>query len=681
MSAYETLISLYHSDTLADDIGKDARQMLSAKILRDFEEDKESMRDILAKMDQAIEITNLYKQPRHRPFTNSSNIKFPLVTTACINFASRGQFETIKNGEPLHYKLWGTDDSGMYERLAKRKKAYMNWQLMEDMPYWMDEREALFYIVSVTGTCFTKTYYDPIKKKKCTRLLKYDRLIVNNSIQDLESAPRISEIKYLTPTELKRAINSRFFRKVDVSQLRLDMDDHRAIHHELIEHHCWVDLDGDDVEEPWVVIIHKASGEILKIMPGFELDKIDYDKSIDVIRSIEREKYYTVYRMLHDPAMGFFGMGYGTLLGDCNESVNTLFNQLVDSGSLANYQGGFIGSDLRIRKKRIEAELGEWLTVDSDGADIKDNIVPFNYKEPSAQLFSLLTYLVDAVNKMTSVTDALTGTANTTDTSPNVLQMLIQQGLKVYGAVMRRLFRSMRDEIAILDRLNTLYPDIETYLQITAPRKEEMAEMIGPDGQFLDFLPSRVKIVPVIDVNQSTEAETMVKSQVLQQGAVQFEQMRPGTMNMKNVARRWLSQIEIPKVEELIAPDPPPGPNIPLIELQSKLDQVAKNLEFKDREVKIKEKELALDAFERGVKMKEILARSVKLLADASAVEHGKGLDQYKAELQRLSLMIDAETKIKKNQERDPGEAMPHPNAAMVKQEAMRRGWLPPNGA
>lgn len=680
-NAYENLVELYKSETLAEDIGLKARRLLATKIIRDFEEDKESCKHKIARMDKAIEIVGLKKTPKHDPFQNSSNIKFPMITTACINFASRAEFETVKNGEPLHYKLFGQDPAGFWDRLAKRKKTYMNFQLMEEQPWWFIEKKQTFFMAAITGTMFSKAYYDPIKQKPCIKLLKYDRMIINDNVTDIhEVGVRTNEIVYLTTADIKRYIKAGYFRDIDIDKQKLDVTDSKAIHHELIEQHCWMDLDNDGTEEPWIVTVHKASQELLRITAGFEPDKINYDKKNDKIISVDKEKIYTVYRFWHDPEQGFYGIGFGTWLADLNEAASTMINQLIDAGTLANYQGGFISSDLRIRKQNYGEKPGMWRIVDADGADLEKGIMPFNYKEPSQVLFSLLSFLVDSVNKMTSVTDALTGTANASDASPNVIGQLIQQGLKVYSSVIRLLMSSVSDEAQILDRLNQLYPNVENYIKVVNPSPEEFKEMIDPNGSgmIVDLLPGNVKIVPVIDITKSTEAERTIKYQVLMQSAIQAEANSPGTVNMKNTLKRFYENLEIERPEELIRPDPPPNaPNLPLIELQSKLDERAKNMQFKDREIRLKEKEQIISAVERGHKMQEVSARAIKLLSDAESNEKGHNFEQYKLELQKLKLMLDAETKQAANTlERQQGNPAPHPNADMIQQEAQRRGWL-----
>ena len=60
------------------------------------------------------------------------------------------------------------------------------------------------------------------------------------------------------------------------------------------------------------------------------------------ITSIEPYQYYTKYGFIPNPDGGFYDVGFGLLLGPINETINTVINQLLDSGALSNIQGGFI---------------------------------------------------------------------------------------------------------------------------------------------------------------------------------------------------------------------------------------------------------------------------------------------------------------------------------------------------
>ena len=93
----------------------------------------------------------------------------------------------------------------------------------------------------------------------------------------------------------------------------------------------------------------------------------------------------------------YYGIGFAHLLYPLNESVNSILNQLIDSGTLANTQGGFIDDRLRWKGGDYNIKNGEWKHVTAPlGTAISQSIVPIPAKEPSSVLYQLLGMLVQA---------------------------------------------------------------------------------------------------------------------------------------------------------------------------------------------------------------------------------------------------------------------------------------------
>src|SRR3990167_6547610 len=115
--------------------------------------------------------------------------------------------------------------------------------------------------------------------------------------------------------------------------------------------------------------------------------KLNDKKEVICFESVE---YYTKYEFLPNPDGGFYGIGFGHLLGPLNESANTIINQLIDAGTLSNLQSGFIGKGLRLKLGEQRFEPGEWKTANFTGDDIKKQIFPLPVKEPSEVMFKLL---------------------------------------------------------------------------------------------------------------------------------------------------------------------------------------------------------------------------------------------------------------------------------------------------
>lgn len=633
------LLEFIASDNIAADLNEHQLSEISEKVLMDLRADQRSMEQWLRDADRAMELTRLERSPKHTPFRNSANIKHPIISTAALQFSSRTLPELIKNGEVAKYRIIGNDPDGRKVRKGNRLKTHLNWQILEKMPHWLDERDKLHQQLAVVGTAFTKTWFDPVLEVNRSELVPYDLLVLNNGVRSLEEAPRVSQFMYLSRNEIVEQMRYGLYNEEDLDTLAMDLDDPEAIDHELVEQHRWLDLDDDGYEEPYIVTIHRASGKVLRIVARYTAQDILYNTSNEVKR-IRPIQYFSDYHFIPSPNGEFFSVGFGTLLLDINETTNTILNQLIDAGHLANAQGGIISKDLRIRKEDLELERGEWIVAESaTGNDLKENIFPFNYKEPSMVLYQLMGTLIETAKELTSTTEALTGMADTTNTSPNTLFALIDQGLKVYGAIQRRIFRGFKKELQKLVRLNSQYVNVQEYLMLIDPTAQEIQEMFDPQtGRLLDYDLEMVDVVPVADGNMSTEAENQLRMR--QEVTVGMPLIQAGAVNPRQLARNAFNALQTPNIDQLVMPEPDPNaPNPEMIKLQSELDMRAKKLQLEDRDMRIKE-------IEAQVGIKETMSKALKNIADAEAAEAGTQLEVYKQAFAQLTSLIDMNQNI-----------------------------------
>lgn len=648
---------------------------IGSKVIKELEKDEESMEEWLEYADKAIELTNIKRDPKNVPFQNASNIKYPLITTAVTQWTSRALTEFIKNGKVANTRVIGKDPAGIKYRKSARVKEYLNWQILERMPSFLDQADKLHSQLAVVGTCFTKTWYDPIIQSCRSEVMPYDSIIINSGLKALEDALRISEYRSMSTNELIEHVRHDLFLELDFNALTKDEEDHEAVLHTLIEQHRYLDLDCDGYEEPYVVIVHKSSGKVLRIAPRFRLEDVEHvnDNPSAPIRKIWPLQFYSDFHFFPNPdGHCFFSLGFGTLLLDSNESVNTILNQLINAGHLATTQGGLIGKNLRIKKEDLYVEPGEWIVAESAaGTSIKDELVPFNYKEPSQTLFQLLGMLVEAANSLTSTSEALAGTADATNVSPNTLMALIQQGLKVYSATYKRICRGKRKELQILYRLLKDHLNEAEYNSVIDPDEKELKEMYV-NGELADFADGSFDVVPMMDASMSTEAESMAREQIGFQANLQFAQV--GAVNPRVAARNFHMALETPNIDQLIMPEPDPNaPNPQLIQMQAQMEVQKRQLALQELEVQIKKAEV-------DAKIMKMKADSLKAIADAEAAEAGTQLEVYKHAFERLvkGVELDLQAKEKDVELRDKNKES-FPSYDDVKNEALNRGLIKDN--
>lgn len=620
---------------IAEDLDETKLMEIAGQVMEGYTDDRQTMTDWLDEANQIMELTHLKGEKKNWPFENAANVKYPLITLAIIQFASRTLPEVIKSNKAVRYKLIGRDDGqGIKVRKGQRVTEFLNYKLLEESNTWIEERDRLFHQVAALGTVFTKTYFDPLKGKVESKLIPYDKIIVNNNITQLEDAPRISHLVEISDNDVLSGQRLGYFRKADLNMFKEgDSEPGWQDMPEFIEQHCWLDLDEDGFNEPYMVLMHPSSMQVLRIRANYLPQNIEANSEGEVTK-ITPQTFFSDYHFIPNPDGTFFSLGFGSLLRTTNETVNTVFNQLVDAGTLANMQGGFIGRGVRIRKRDLRLQPGEWVQAEGAlGQSLKDQIVPLSYKEPSTVLFQLMEYLIGSAKELTSTTEALTGTAETQNTSPTTLMALIQQGLTVFTMIQKRMYRGLQKEFKKVYELYAQWTDIEEYQNVLDLPPLEMQEAFGQEGAIADFDLSSVDITPISDFNSATETERLIQSR----GFDELVSVYGPRLDVDKIIINKLEALRVDNPESYLLP-PQQGPSPDQIEMQ-----------MKAAEIQVKEQKNQIDAAKAQAQIEKDTSQAIKNLAEAEAAEAGPQLEMYKEELKSL---VNIETARQNGQNR-----------------------------
>lgn len=707
------LLKFLEWHNVADHMDDARKSEICERVFQGLEEDKNSIKEWRAMADKVMDLAIMKSERKDDPWPNAANVKFPLISTAMLQFSSRTLPEFIKGGEVAKYRVLGLDPELRKQRKGTRNKMHINHQILNKMEDWEDGRERLFNQLSVIGTCFVKTYYDEIDRINKSELIPYDLITINDYITSLSKAPRITEHFYLSKKDVTERIRKGLYSDVDLDLLEMDSQPFDRTNLEFIEQHCWEDLDEDGIEEPYIVVAHVSSRTLMRMVPRFREEHIEeddiYGKNTGRVTKIRAIDMFTDYHFIHSPNGRFHGFGFGTLLFNTSNMVDSVLNQLIDAGTLANTQSGFITKNAKLRNTRNFITPGKLNEISiTNGSKVSDNIEMLQFKEPSQVLYQLLGLLVDAAKTFTSTTEALTGTADAQNASPNTVLALIQQGLMVFNAIRGRVLRGFEKELKKLITLNSRNVNVDEYIKLldipefitvmdpqtgqpVKQKNPEFQEMFDPvTEEFIDYDLESIDIVPVADLNTATEQEKLIRTQAMMQYA---QQLGPfNVLNLRELSKEAFRALGENHPEKFILPEPPPpdpskDPNI--IALQAELDKNAKTLMLKDREITVKEKDLEIKAMEMQAKIKNLMTQSIKALADAEATNAGAQLDVYKHQLERLNSSVDSfvqiqgvkndsektQADVQAKKEKDLPETPPGFTPDVLVQEARRRGW------
>lgn len=637
------------SENIALNLDKPTLDKISRQCKDGFDVDLVSRMHWEKDLDTWLALAMQKRENKSYPWNKASNVKYPLLSTAAMQFAARAYPSLVpSNGKVVMGQVIGADDTGEKKEKADRVATYMSYQLMHEMTSWEEDMDKMLMMLPIVGLCFKKTYYDPSTEKICSYLLSPKNLVVNYWADSLENAERVTEIFELSPRLVKERQNQKIYRDVEFNlpviapnmgtpaqtdNLQSKVDE--TTPYVMLEQHTYLDLDNDGYAEPYIVTLEKESGIVVRIVPRFHQEQIKLDEESDKIVKIDPIQFYTKFSFVPNPDGSFYSLGFGVLLGPLNESVNTLINQLVDSGTLNNLQSGFIGKGLRLKMGETGFQPGEWKTVNMTGDDLKKSIVPLPTKDPSSTLFQLMGSLITSGKELASVAEIFTGKMPGQNTPATTTMATVEQGMKVFTAVYKRIFRSLGEEFKKIYKLNRLYLDPNTYSEV-------LDETIGPD----DFDSEKYDICPGADPTAISQSEKLMKAQGL------MELMATGVLDPVKVVMRILDAQEQPNWQELMNPQvaetgqlppPPPDPKVQALQMKAQADAQAADQDMQiraqDAEVKSRseEQKLAMAAMAGKQKVQEqaIFAR-IKAVSQAqmnqARIEGAKGQAQQKAQ-------------------------------------------------
>ena len=484
------------------------------------------------------------------PWPKASNVKFPLVSIASMQFGARAYPTLVPStGKIVQMRVLGKDPDGEKFKRAQRVSTHMNYQLTVQMEDWEEDYDKLLIMLPIIGVAFKKTYYDSSLRRNKSCLVLPQNLVVNYWTKSLEESFRITEVLYLTRNQVKeRQLQDIYLADVDLGDpvLEVDTDNEKrdlkpvkvdqSTPYKILEQHTFLDLDDDGYFEPYIVTVDYHTTKVLRIVPRFKQENIDTNVDGDVV-SIKPDHYYTKFPFFPNPDGSFYDLGFGHLLGPINEAVNTLINQLVDSGTIRNLQAGFVGKGIQIRKGEQRFQPGEWKQVNAIGDDLRKQIVPLPSNEPSKVLFELLGLLIQSGKELASIAEIFVGKMPGQNTPAYTTKETVEQGMKLFTAIYKRVYRAQSKELKKLYELNRYYLDPEEYVSVLDEPIQQSDYDAPPDD-----------LIPAADPSASSNTEKLAKVEAL-------AQLLPlGTINPMALTMRWLEAMDETQPEQLIIP-------------------------------------------------------------------------------------------------------------------------------
>ena len=538
---------------LAEEIDPYDLNKIALRYMDLVENDQKSREDRDKKYEEGLRRTGMGSDaPGGATFMGASKVVHPVMAEACVDFASRAIKEMFPPDGPTRTKILGDVDESKIQK-AERKRDYMNWQLTEQIEEFRDEQEQMLTQLPLGGSQYIKLWYDEKKKRPCAEFMPIDNILLPFAAANFYTAQRVTEMQTITEWEFKNRIRSGLYRDIDLIRVSAEPDEtHSEKANNKIEGrkyednedglrkvyhiYTWLELEDDPLTDgesaPYILMIDEHENECIGLYRNWE----EGDETMTKLDWLVEFKFI--------PWRGAYAIGLPQLIGGLSAALTGSLRALLDSAHINN-----AATMLKLKGAKISGQSQQvdvTQVCEIEGApgvdDIRKIAMPMPFNPPSAVLFQLLGWLDSAAKGV--VTTAEEKIADVTSNTPvGTTQALIEQGAAVFSAIHSRLHESQGRVLKILGRLNRWYLDEQ--------RKGEVVQDL--DIRKEDFA-SNTDVIPVSDPHIFSETQRMAQSQAV----MALMEKNPDLFNRKVVVERFLKQIKVPGINEIMKDVPAP---------------------------------------------------------------------------------------------------------------------------
>ena len=530
-----------HFANIVDDVDQSMLVEATTDLLEKIDKDKEAREKRDKQYEEGLRRTGLGDDaPGGAQFTGANKVVHPMLIEACVDFSARVMKEIFPPSGPVKSKIQGEKNKEKVDK-AERKAAFMNWQTTEQMTEFRGELEQLSTQLPLGGGQYLKMMWNPQHRRPAAEFIPIDDVYLPFAATNFYSAERKTHVQYVTKMEYMRRVKSGMYRDVDVgvadepeyskaTQANDKIEGRKESSYNedglrtIFEIYTYLDF-GDGVE-PYILSVDKSSGLALSLYRNWEAED-EYRKELDWIVEFG-----------FVPWRGAYPIGLTHMIGGLSGAATGALRALMDSAHIQNIptllklKGGPGGQTINLQPTEV-VEMEGGALVD----DVRKIAMPMPFNPPSAVLFQLLGFLVDAGKGVVQ-----TSFEKLSDQNPNApvgtTLALIEQGMVVFSSIHSRLHSSMARVFKILHRINSAYLTDEDVEALEAGLDIEPSDFDGP-----------MDIIPVSDPAIFSEAQRFAQIQAIMQRAAVMPQM----YDQRNVEKMFLRNLKISADEVLQA--------------------------------------------------------------------------------------------------------------------------------
>jgi hypothetical protein len=526
---------------------------LALRYIEFAEKDKEARKERDKQYEEGIRRTGLGNDaPGGANFNGASKVVHPAMAEACVDFAARSIKEMFPPDGPTKTKILGDVDDEK-TKTAERKVEFMNWQLTEQIEEFRDEEEQMLTQLPLGGSQYLKLWYDEKKKRPCAEFLPIDNVLIPFAAGNFYTAQRVTEVHDLSDHEFKNRVRSGLYRDVDFVKTSIEPeqtgpqkatdkiegkrsgdneDGIRRIYHV----YTWLELDDDPYTKgesaPYILMIDDQNTEVIGLYRNWE----EGDETMAKLDWIAEFKFI--------PWRGAYAVGLPHLIGGLSAALTGSLRALLDTAHISNAATmlKLKGAKVSGQSQQVEVTQVNEIEAAPGVDDIRKLAMPMPFNPPSQVLFELLQWLTLQAKGVITTAEEKIADVNS-NTPVGTTQALIEQGAAVFSSIHARLHESQGKVLKILSRINRWYLD--------DMRKGEVVEDLEIRRE--DFA-RLTDVVPVSDPHIFSETQRMAQTQAV----MSLMEKNPDLFNRRAVLQRFLKQIKVPGINELMTEVPSP---------------------------------------------------------------------------------------------------------------------------
>lgn len=267
--------------------------------------------------------------------------------------------------------------------------------------------------------------------------------------------------------------------------------------------------------------------------------------------------FFTHYRAF--PCKGFYGMGFGDIIGPLNEAANTVVNQSIDRGTVNNAGGGFVSRQLRFNRGPVIQQPGLYVEVDAPPAAMKDGLQPRPMIPADPEMMALSERIEQWGQRASGSGDTLSGEPIGSNETARGSVLRHEEANKQISVLGSRVIAYMKNDVDMIWRLLSIFlPENDN---ANVPNKDGNPTSIAISRA--DFIADQ-RVFPAADPRVTSRAQRIQESEGALQMAMANPQLAANPQVIRALTEAVLHARDMSYIIPMMAPAvPPPPPPVP----------------------------------------------------------------------------------------------------------------------